>query len=63
MSKAHTELSQIWKRTQISFFPQLEETLEPLTNKQQQLVTILEFIRIEEHLRSYDGALGRRLKD
>jgi len=59
MSHLHKELSQIWLRVQGSLFPWLEEELGPLTEKQQQLVQILELIRIEEHLRSYSGSSGR----
>jgi len=53
MSHLHEELSQIWLKIQGSLFPWLEEELGPLTEKQYQLVQILEVIRIEEHLRSY----------
>ncbi|MDX8390381.1 MAG: hypothetical protein R8M38_07805, partial [Mariprofundaceae bacterium] len=48
----------------VSLFPQLEEALGELSKKEMQLVTILEFIRIEEHIRSCNyGALGRPLLD
>ncbi len=33
-----------------TLFPQLEEQLDPLTEKQQQLVTTLELVRIEQFL-------------
>ena len=56
-------LLQSWLRIQGSLFPWLQEELGPLTEKQQQLVTILEFIRIEEHLRSAYGGVGRPRKD
>ena len=59
MSNAHKELSQFWNRIQGSLFPQLEEALGPLSKKEHQLVTILEFIRIEEHIRSHYGVTGR----
>lgn len=41
-------LSQYWEKIQGTLFPQLEEDLPPLTQKQQQLVSILEIIRVEE---------------
>ncbi len=63
MAQLHEELSQIWLRIQGTLFPWLEAELGPLTEKQQQLVQILELIRIEEHLRSYYGGAGRPLSD
>jgi len=56
-------LSQSWLRIQGPLFPWLEEELGPLTKRQQQLVTILELIRIEEHLRIAYGGPGRPRKD
>ncbi len=43
-------------------FPWLEEELEPLTEKQEQLITILEVIRIEEFIPDYFGCEGRPQK-
>ena len=63
MNHLREGLSQSWLRIQGSLFPWLQEELGPLTEKQQQLVTILEFIRIEEHLRSAYGGVGRPRKD
>ena len=63
MGRLHKELSQTWLRIQGSLFPWLEEDLGPLSKKQQQLITILEVIRIENHLRSYAGMPGRPPKD
>jgi len=37
-----------WARVERSLFPHLEESLGPLTDKQKQLVAILELVRIEE---------------
>lgn len=54
----HT-LSCYWNKIQGSLFPQLEEELDPLTSKQQQLVTILELIRIEQFLPYTFGMEGR----
>lgn len=52
-------LSRYWEKIQGSLFSWLEEELQPLTKKQQQLVSILELIRIEEFLpsvcRGYQG--------
>ena len=62
MSKLITTLSQYWNRIQGTLFPQLEEELDPLTEKQQQLVTILEFVRIEQFLPDYRGYEGRPQK-
>lgn len=45
-------LSQSWLIIQGSLFPWLQEELGPLTEKQQQLVMILELIRIESQINS-----------
>jgi hypothetical protein len=37
----------------------VEEELDPLTEKQQQLVSILEVVRIEDFLPCYYGCEGR----
>ncbi len=44
------KLSQYWGNIQGSLLPWLEEQLDPMTEKQQQLVTILEVVRIEQFL-------------
>ncbi len=59
MSRLHEGLSQTWLRIQGSLFPWLQEELGPLSEKQQQLITILEVIWIEKHLRSHAGMPGR----
>ena len=56
-------LSQFWKRIQGSLFPKLEEELGPLTEKQLQLVAILEVVRIEQFLPRFIGCVGRPQKD
>ncbi len=56
-------LSRFWERIQGSLFPELEEELPPLTQKQQQLVATLEVIRIERFLPSFRGFVGRPQKD
>jgi len=45
-----------------TLFPWLEEELDPLTEKQQQLITILELVRIEQFLPDYRGCEGRPQK-
>jgi len=55
-------LSQFWNVIQGSLFPFLEEELGPLTDKQQQLVSTLEVIRIEEFLPAFYGYKGRPQK-
>lgn len=62
MSQLTHRLSQCWNKIQGSLFPWLEEELDPLTERQQQLVTILELVRIEEFLPCYDGCEGRPRK-
>ncbi len=49
MNHLREGLSQSWLIIQGSLFPWLQEELEPLTEKQQ-LVMIIELIRIEERL-------------
>ena len=51
MSELSETLSQYWTNIQ-GLFPWLAEELDPLTEKQQQLVEILELVRIEEFLPS-----------
>jgi transposase len=62
MSKLGQTISQYWSKIQGSLFPFLEEELDPLTQKQQQLITILEVIRIEQFIPDYRGYEGRPLK-
>jgi len=57
-------LSTFWRRIQRSLFPDLEEALGPLTDRQQQLVAILELIRIEDFVpRPIKGLPGRPSED
>lgn len=62
MSKLGQTLSQYWSKIQGTLFPQLEEELDSLTGKQQQLITILEVIRIEQFIPDYRGYEGRPRK-
>jgi ABC-type thiamine transport system ATPase subunit len=56
-------LSHFWARIQGSLFPELEEELGTLTEKQLQLAAILEIIRIEQFLPRLIGCVGRPQKD
>ena len=48
MNRLNETLSRYGLNIQTSLFPWLAEELGPLTMKQQELITILELIRIEE---------------
>ena len=63
MSKLRDTLSQTWLNIQSSLFPWLSEELGPLTEKQQELVTTLEVVRIEEFIYSSQGFPGRPPQD
>ena len=52
-------VSQYWSTIHATLFPRLEEILDPLTEKQQQLITILEVARIEQYMPDYRGCEGR----
>lgn len=62
MSKLGQDISQYWFKIQGVLFPFLEEELDPLTQKQQQLITILEVVRIEQFIPDYRGFEGRPRK-
>ena len=62
MNHLRDTLSQYWQNIQGSLFPWLTEELGVLTEKQQQLVTVLEVARIEEHMPSERGYPGRPKK-
>jgi len=59
MSQLTNRLSQYWDTIQGTLFPWLEEEIDPLTEKQQQLITILELVRIEQFLPDCRGCEGR----
>ena len=63
MSMLHDRLAQGWLNIQGSLFPWLKEELGELTQKQQELVTTLEMIRIEEFIISSYGYPGRPPQD
>ena len=56
-------ISQYWNRIQQNLFPQLEEGLGPLSEKQQQLAAMLEMIRLEDFIPGYIGGVGRPQDD
>lgn len=62
MSQLTEKLSQYWNRIQGSLFPFLENQLDSLSEKQQQLIQILELVRIEQFLPDCFGCNGRPLK-
>jgi hypothetical protein len=62
MSQLTEKLSQYWNRIQGSLFPFLENQLDSLFEKQQQLVQILELVRIEQFLPDCFGCNGRSPK-
>lgn len=59
MSQLTMTISHYWDRIQGSLFPWLAEELDPITEKQQQLVEILELVRVEEFLPDLTGCEGR----
>ena len=63
MNRLHETLSQTWLNIQSSLFPWLAEELGPLTAKQQELVTTLELVRIEEFIYSTRGFPSRPAQD
>ena len=63
MGKLGQSLSQYWSNIQGTLFPLLEEELDPLSAKQQQLVSILELIRIEQFIPDYRWYEGRPRKN
>jgi len=56
-------LSQFWFNIQTNLFPYIEEELGKMTEKHKELVTILELVRIEEHVKNPWWSRGRPLKD
>jgi hypothetical protein len=60
MSQLTKFLSQYWAKIQGSLFSWVKEELD--FEKQQQLIAILELVRIEEFLPCYDGNEGRPQK-
>jgi hypothetical protein len=56
-------LSQMWTNIQLTLFPLMERTCGILCDQYKELISILELIRIEEHLLSGNFRLGRPSKD
>lgn len=56
-------LSQHWNTIQATLFPTLQKELGPFTDKHQQLVTTLEFARVESFIRTFWGCVGRPAED
>ena len=56
-------LSQIWFRIQRDLFPHLETELEPLSDKEKKLVSVLELVRVEEYIRRRWWSRGRPLEE
>jgi len=56
-------LSQYWMHIQETLFPFLKEELGPLTEKQQQLITVLEVARVEDFVRGYRFGVGAPVAD
>jgi hypothetical protein len=63
MSSLRESLAQYWLNIQGSLFPWLKEELGELTEKQQQLVSILEMVRVEEFLCQGGSFPGRPPED
>lgn len=62
MNQLRESLSHFWNKVYGFLFPILEEELGELTAKQQQLISILEIIRIEDFVKPFFGA-GRPPED
>ena len=63
MSNLEDTLSQTWLNIQSSLFPWLSEELGSLTEKQQELVTTLEVVCIEDFIYSSRSFPGRPPQD
>jgi transposase len=63
MIQLKEKVSQYLRYFQEDLFPWLEENLGPLSEKQQQLITVLEIARVEEFIQSYRGWVGRPQDD
>src|SRR5262245_16697079 len=57
-------LSHVWSRIQETLFPALRETLDPLSERQEKLVALLEIVRVEEFVATTAfNLVGRSPKD
>ncbi len=59
MNQTRSRLSNIWNHFQTTLFPWLQEELGELTDKQKQLVEVLELVQIEAHLPYVGRVPGR----
>ncbi len=62
MNQTSLELSTIWNHFQTNLFPYLQEELGELTNKQKQLVEVLELAQVEMYLPYVGRVPGRPLE-
>jgi hypothetical protein len=63
MNQTRDGLSNIWNHFQTTLFPWLQEELGELTDKQKQLVEVLELAEVETHLPYVGRVPGRPLED
>lgn len=56
-------LSQMWFNLEYKFFPLLEKDIGELTNRNKEIVSVLELVRIENFLPDYRFCNGRPTKD
>jgi len=63
MNQLKETLSQYWLTIQGTLFPWLKEELGELTTKKKLLITVLEVLRIEEHIPSHLRLPGRPVSD
>ena len=56
-------LFDIWNTIQLNLFPWFEEILDPLTEKEKQLISVVSLLDLGKHTRTYAwGGIGRRRK-
>lgn len=53
-------LAQKWEQIQGSLFPWLVEEIGEINEKQQQLISILELLRVEKYVLSSNARTGRK---
>jgi hypothetical protein len=57
------ELSHIWMRIQGTLLPFLRDELDPITERQEKLISILEIVRIEDFIKNPQPMIGRPKDD
>ena len=55
-------VSQFWSNIQDTLFPYLEDHLDPITERQKQLIAVLEVVRVEQFVFDYSFYEGRPRK-